>query len=190
MSDSTVIADASETLLKLLKESLAGIVAPDHVTLASPADIDLDNNPWLAIFLYQVAENHHLRDLGPERLSDDTMGYPPTVFDLYYLIIPYAATRETEYQILGRAMQTLAANRILKGARLQGSLEGTEEELHVRFHALSLEEMIRLWNSFNTKPYKLSIAYSLSFVKLDSTLAPLTIRPVVERLLRVEPNAG
>ena len=43
MSDYTVLADVSETLLQLLREQMTGLVASDHITLASPADVELDN---------------------------------------------------------------------------------------------------------------------------------------------------
>jgi hypothetical protein len=57
MSDYTVITDVSETLLKVLRDGVPGLVTSDHVVLASPADIELDTTPCLAVFAYHVGEN-------------------------------------------------------------------------------------------------------------------------------------
>jgi len=185
MSDYTVIADVSETLLKLLRDRLAGLVTSDHVTLASPAEIELDTSPWLALFLYQVTENPHLKNQEPARIDALTLQHPPVTLDLSYLVVPYAQTRENEHQILGRVVQVLGSDAVLQGPHLLGSLAGTEEVLRVTLHPLPMEEMLRLWTGFYSKPYKLSLSYQVSPVKVDRTLPALTVQPVVERVLRV-----
>src|SRR5215470_6355331 len=154
MSDYVVIADVGETLLKVLRDRLTGLVTPDHVTLASPAEVELDTSPWLAIFLYHVVENVHLRNPPLERLDSARLGAVPMPVDLFYLVVPYAQTRENEHQILGRVLQSFASEPIIRGSTLQGSLAGTAEELRVVYHPIHLEELLRLWGAFYNKPYK------------------------------------
>jgi hypothetical protein len=185
MPGSDVLADVSETLLKLLRDQLAGVVASDHVTLASPSDVEVDNAPWLALFLYQVSENQFLKNEPHERIDSSHRRIPPYVVDLSYLLVPYAQSRETEQQILGKVLQVLSSHQILKGSLLQRDLAGSDEELHVVFRPLSLEDMFRLWSAFPNKPYKLSLSYQVTPVRIDSVLPPLETKPVLEKLIRV-----
>lgn len=190
MSDYAVIADVSETLLKLLRERLAGLVASDHVTLVSPAEIELDTSPWLAMYLYQVAENPHLKTQEPARIDALTLQHPPVTLDLSYLAVPYAQTRENEHQILGRVIQILGSDAVLQGPLLQGSLAGTADALRVTLHSLPMEEMLRLWGGFYSKPFKLSLSYQVSPVRVDRALPAMGVQPVVERVLRVGGDHG
>jgi hypothetical protein len=190
MSDYTVIADVSETLLKLLRDRLAGLVASDHVALVSPAEIELDTSPWLALYLYQVGENPHLKGQEPMRVDALTLQHPPVTLDLSYLVVPYAQTRENEHQILGRVVQILGSDAVLQGSHLQGSLAGTQEALRVTWQPLPMEEMLRLWTGFYSKPFKLSLCYQVSPVRVDRVLPAVGVQPVVERVLRVGADHG
>src|SRR5687768_16956012 len=101
------------------------MIAPDHVTLASPAEIELDTSPWLAVFLYQVVPNPHLKNQPRERVDSGTQRPVPEWVDLFYLLVPYAQKREDEQKILGRVIQALGATPVLQGSWLQGGLAGT-----------------------------------------------------------------
>lgn len=188
MSDHTVLADVGETLLAILRTNMAGLVATDHVTLGSPSDLELDTSPWLALYLFQVTKNPQLNNEPPSRPDPEHALRPPVVVDLQYLLIPYAQTRENEAQILGRAMQVFADYPVLSGSWLQGSLAGSGEALRVSLQAIPLDEMVRLWTAFVGKPYKLSVAYFVTPVRIDSALPPISLQPVRERdlNLRVE----
>lgn len=184
MSDYTAIADVSDSLVQLLRDHLTGLVASDHVALASPVDVELDTAPWLILFVYQVDSNAYLRNELPERLDSTTYRPAPTTLDLYYMLVPYAAARDTEYQILGRVVQVLASFPVLTGSLLRGSLAGSAEELHVAPTALSMEDLLRLWNTFTNRPFKVSLAYQITALKLDSLAPPIRVTPVVERSTR------
>src|SRR5262245_7242744 len=181
----SAIADVSETLLKVLRDKLTGLVAPDHVVLASPADIELDTSPWLGWFLYQIAENPHLRNEDPTRTQPTQLEFAPTVVDLSYLAVPYAQSRDDELKIAGRVIQALAAQPVLRGAVLQRSLAGSDEELRVVPHSPTMDELSRLWTTFPSKPYKLSLGYQVTPVKIASARAPLVVQPVQERQIRI-----
>jgi hypothetical protein len=185
MGEHGAIADTSESLLRLLRERLNGLVASDHVTLVSPAEIELDTAPWLAVFLYQVLPNVALRNAEPERVNVSTRRPVPTTVDLFYLLAPYAQKREDEHKILGRAIQGLAATPVLRGSLLQGSLAGSDDKIRVICHPLALEEHLRLWHTFGNRPYKLSATYLVTPVGIESSAEPLVAPPVVERHLEV-----
>lgn len=185
MGDHGAIADTSESLLKLLRDRLNGLVASDHVTLVSPAEIELDTAPWLAVFLYQVLPTIHLRNAEPERVNVSTRRPAPTTLDLFYLLVPYAQKREDEHKVLGRAIQGLTATPVLRGSLLQGSFAGSDDRIRVLFHPLPLEEHLRLWHTFGNRPYKLSATYLVTPVSIESSAEPLVAPPVVERQLDV-----
>ena len=184
MSDAA-ISDTSETLLEILRQQLSGLVERDHVVLASPADVQLDTSPWLAVFLYQVAENPHLRNQEMTRPDPRQLAFPPTEVDLNYLMVPYAGSREDEQKILGRVIQAFAGRPVLRGSVLLRSLAGQDIELRVVPHALSTDELSRLWNAFPDKPFKVSLGYQVTPVRISSSRAPLDIQPVVERELTI-----
>jgi hypothetical protein len=186
VSDALVIADVSDTLLKLLRDQMSALITPDHITLASPAEVELDTSPWLTLYLYQIGENPHLKNEDMLRLDATRMQHPPLTLDLYYLVVAYAQSRDNEHQLLGRVLQIFASQPVMRGSWLQGSLSGTSEELRVTYHTVAMEDMLRLWNAFNNKPYKLSIAYQVTPVRIDSARPPLTIQPIVERTVQIQ----
>jgi Pvc16 N-terminal domain len=186
MGDHGAIADTSESLLKLLRDRLSGLVASDHVTLVSPAEIELDTTPSLAVFLYQVLPNAHLKNLEPERVGAGTLRPAPTTVDLFYLLVPYAQKREDEHKVLGRVIQSLNATPVLRGSWLQGSLLGSDDRIRVLFHPLAFEEHLRLWNAFGNRPFKLSATYLVTPVSIESSAEPFDAPPVVERRLQVQ----
>ena len=169
MSEYTAIADVTATLLNLIKDNTAGLLQQDRIIAASPADVSDDTLPLLSLFLYQVNENPHLKNDAMRETSAGALRYPPVSLQLYYLLTTYATTRETEHQIMGRAIQILNDNAILRGSLLQGSLAATFEELVVVMHPVPLEDMNRLWGMFPSKPYRLSVTYRVSTALIDST---------------------
>jgi hypothetical protein len=167
-----------------LRDNLGGLVASDHVTLASPVDVELDTAPWLILFVYQVDANAYLRNELPERIDAENYRPAPATLDLFYMLVPYATARDTEYQILGRVVQVLASYPVLTGSQLRGSLAGSAVELHVVPTTLSMEDLLRLWNTFTNRPFKVSLAYQVAAVELDSLQPPIHVTPVVERNVR------
>ncbi len=169
MSEYTVIYDITNTILNLIKTNTGGLLQQDHITAASPADISEDNQPHLSLFLYQVNENKHLKNQGMQETNTGALQYPPLPLNLYYLMTAYASSRETEHQILGKAMQILYDNTVIRGSLLQGSLAGTFEEIVLVMHPIPIEDMNKLWSMFSSKPYRLSVTYQVSTALIDST---------------------
>lgn len=188
MSDYTVIADVGETLVDLLKENMQDLITPASIILSSPGEIEAHDYPRLSLFLYQVVENAYLKNQEMQALNSDTLAYPPLTLDLYYLLTTYGSAQISDrtdraleaHKILGRAMRMLYDNAILRGSLLRGSLAGTNEELRLTLHPLSLEDTNRLWSSFPDEPYRLSVCYVVTPVKIDTTRR-MEVRRTIER---------
>ena len=169
MSEYTVIDDITNSMLNLIKTNSDGLLLPDHISAASPADITDDNPPRLSLFLYQIGENEHLKNQGMQQTDAGQLRYPPLSLNLYYLMTSYAQSRDTEHQIIGRAMQILYDNTVIRGSLLQGSLSGMFEQIIVVLNPIPLDDMNKLWSMFGSKPYRLSITYKVSTALIDST---------------------
>lgn len=182
------IADIGETLISLLQEGLSK--APFHlpkskIVLFSPGEIKAaEDPPRLCLFLYHVAENPHLKNRGMERITDERSKYPSLYLDLHYMLIPYESSNITdktdktveEHRVLGRSMQTFHDNAILRDPVLKGGLAGKGLEIKLTQNPVSLDEMVKLWQAFQTKPYKPSVCYLVTPVAVESNLEKYTKR--------------
>lgn len=163
MSDFTVINDISDTLVNLLKEETG-----KAVSMESPPDAGGDAAGRLSLFLYHINENQHLKNQGRSLDATGRLHYPGLPLNLFYLLTAYAQTRETELQLMARAMQVFADHAVIRGARLRGSLAGTLEEILIYFNPLSIDDMNKLWSLFGSTPYKLSVTYRVATALIDS----------------------
>ena len=168
------IKDVSLTLKKLIEDNLGDIGNKPEITFESPYEIKEEGRNKISIFLYHIEYNYHLRNLEPERVDHDKLKMPPLVLDLYYLITPYIFTSGNEDKvqdklIIGKIMQIFYDNPILTGSVLQGSLAGTDKELNLIFNPISLEDITKLWSSFQDVPYHLSLTYKVTPVTIEST---------------------
>jgi hypothetical protein len=186
MGSQTVLRDVGETLKTLVKKRIPELADENRITFDSPADLDPSPNARLSIFLYQITHNIYLRNCEPEPVGRDKMQAPPLALDLFYLFTPYAPNRETELIILENLMQFFYAQEVLKGEMLQGKLiECGNNEIRVVPHSFSFEEINKLWERFPNKPFKLSVSYMLTPLKVPSELAPYPITRVSEKVINV-----
>ncbi|MCT4593105.1 MAG: DUF4255 domain-containing protein [Anaeromicrobium sp.] len=168
----TAIADVGSSLVKLLQENLVPepIDKKENIGLCSPAD---KGDFQLTLYLYNIEESGEFRQTEMIKLPDGNLRYPPISFNLYYLLTAYSTAELKskaldEHKILGRAIQVLYDNAILRGNDLAGSLKGSDQDIRIQTKNLSYDEMMRIWN-FNDVPYNLSIAYRVGPVLIDST---------------------
>jgi hypothetical protein len=123
-----VIQDVDETLKELLVQK--GLVNLDTIDIR----FDLPNKEWVAtvtkptinLFLYDVRENHELRqNRGTFVRSDDTgvLGRPPVRIDLSYLITAWTTDVADEHQLLGNVLTTLLQFPLVPEDVLKGALQ-------------------------------------------------------------------
>jgi hypothetical protein len=172
MSSSAVIADVTDTLQNVLKTQQQPIVS-FTISLKSPADETADTGGKVNLFLLRVLENPFAKNQDWQPVGLDGLEYPPLALNLLYLVTPFAQGRLDEHRVLGEAMRVLYDHSIIKAPLLKGLLENTAEQLNVDLCPFNLEELTKIWNAFN-KPYRLSVAYEVRMVLIDST----NLRPI------------
>lgn len=193
MSNALAIAAVTKTLQKLIRQ---GIEQEDAGAEVSTQPLDKaggnGNTPKkINIFLYQSLANAAWRNLDmPNRVKPGETSKPPLALNLYYLITAYGKDNDIEdHRLLGIAMRILHDNALLHPKQIEGVLADSDlhnqvERISITPITLSLEEVSKLWGTFQTQ-YRISAAYQVSVVLIESAQAVKAPLPV---LSRGEPN--
>jgi hypothetical protein len=169
MSGYSAIEDTGRALVALLESELQGITITGDpvVQLISPGDIAADD-VHLSLYLFRVDESSHLKNAEPE-IENGVARPPPQALDLYYLLTAHLATQDPEtadsyqqHRILGRAIQVLHDNRVIRGAQSSG------DDLHLSIDSQSTDELTGIWSTFANKPYQPSVVYLVTPVVIES----------------------
>jgi hypothetical protein len=190
MSNALAIAAVTTTLRDLISRGLGSELGTGSVTTRS-LDLARENGNTgnqINLFLYhtQPSAAWRNRDL-PSRVKPGETGAPPLALNLYYLITAYGQNNDDilGHRLLGLTMQTLHDNTTLKPADLRLALADSDlhsqvERVHLTPITLNLEEMSKLWATFQTQ-YRISAAYEASVVLIDSRRSTKTPLPVLSR---------
>jgi hypothetical protein len=189
MSNALAIAAATATLRSLL---IHGLGIP-NVTVKPPDTARNDvSGDQVNLFLYQTAINAAWRNQDmPRQVRPGETGQPPLPLCLYYLVTAYGeGDDETKgHQLLGRAMSVLHDHPLLDADEIkqatQTDVAGSDlhdqiERVRITPQSLSLEELSKLWAAFQTH-YRLSAAYQVSVVLIESTRPTRAPLPVLTR---------
>jgi hypothetical protein len=163
-------------LRNLLDQVLNADLPGTKVTTRPPdkARADWTGNQ-VNLFLYQILPNAACRNMPPRQGKPGGEGRPPLALNLYYLMSAYGENEDDpdplSHRLLGLAMGFFHDHAVLSPLAIREALVGTDlheqgERASVTFQPLSLEEMSRLWNTFQT-PYRISVAYEVSVVLID-----------------------
>lgn len=176
----TAIADVGQTVVSLLRDRTGEAIDDEDIVLASPAADEPGEDVRLTVYLYDVRENEHLsNDRSRPRATGSPAG-AALVLDLYYLLTAHpktngssseATTRTAEqHEVLGRAMQILADNAVVRRPDLEEDLtEG--DALSVSIATTDRRDLLDIWGTFEDVPYRPSVAYVVSPVVIDSERA-------------------
>jgi hypothetical protein len=190
LSNHQAIAAVTATLRSLLNRGL-GV---NDVTVRPPDRVSTTNgSSHLNLFLYQTSQNAALRNMNiPPQAKPGETGTPPLSLNLYYLITAYGADDANEditsHQLLGRAMNVLHDHPLLGSQEIKdasSSVTGSDlhnqiERIRITPQPMTLEEMSKLWATFQTN-YRISAAYEVAVVLIESTRAAKTPLPVLKR---------
>jgi len=191
MSDFTAVLAVGQTLRKVLDAAISTSTDPElpqvPTTLASPKEVRATTTTTtpasaLSIWLYQVKRNPDLLNEPPRRISPDQVLAPDLPVDLYYLLTPVYKSTEGEQALLGKVLQALNDNAILRGSSLVPPLDPTTDELRVTLEAPALEDLTRVWTALE-EPYQLSVSYHVQLVRISSGREPVQSSPVLTREL-------
>lgn len=181
MSDSSAIASVTAALFHLLGNT--GV----PVTTLPPGDVGAGNNDRLNLFLYATDINPAFRNEPmPGSVPRGQSGPPPLALVLRYLLTAFGDNEDfSVHSTLGKGMLLLHDNPILTRSQLSGlvpdaGLAGQIEKVKITPVSLTLDDMSKLWTSFQTE-YRLSVAYEVSVVLIESTKSPSSPLPVLKR---------
>ena len=198
MSNSLAIAAATATLQAIVGQGVRA--EPDlndtTVTTLSPDKARDSNNSanQINLFLYQVLPNAAWRNRDmPHQVMPGESGNPPLGLDLYYMLTTYGrnndVTQPFSHQLLGRMMGVLYDHALLGSEEIRAAIAASMpasdldrqlERVRITLQPLSLEEISKLWTGFQTQ-YRLSVAYAVSVILLESTRPAKTPVPVLTR---------
>ena len=193
MSSYMAIAGVSATLRNLLQDRMEG--RPVTVTIAPPdLIVDDDNTSRINLFLYKVTENASLKNQEIPGTGSGDYGHPPLSLDLHYLLTAHGKSEKDEveaHQMLGDAMRVLHDYPYISDqltqihdpaphhAVLDPSLLGQFEKIKIILDNFSLEDFTKIWTAFS-KPFRLSAAYTVSVIQIETKLLRQFPRPVGE----------
>jgi len=209
MSNFLAIGGVSATLQALLRDRMelpTGMVRTDlQVSISTPQpedDTQAAEPTRVNLFLYRATENAFLKNqMIPGQGHPSEYGHPPLSLVLHYLLTAYGATddnglvNETRaHFLLGSAMRVLWDFPIITDQLttvnspatqiLHVSLRGEFEQVKICLDPLSLEDISKIWTAL-TRPYRLSAAYTVSVVQIESRRLRTLPAPVLTRRIHL-----
>ena len=187
MSNALAIAAVTTTLHSLLERILGVDVTTKPLDQARKTTAD-----QLNLFLYHTSFNGALRNMPmPSRAKPGETAEPPLALNLYYLVTAYGRNDNDSFahQLLGQAMGLLHDHPLLDPAEIRDAtladlpasdLHLQVERVRITPQPMMLEEMSKLWTTFQTQ-YRISAAYQVSVVLIESTRPVKTPLPVLAR---------
>jgi hypothetical protein len=152
------------------------------VTIVPPDDEkSAEKGARLNLFLYRVTENPHLKN----QEMPAAPGFPLLSLDLHYLLTAFGDGEDSDLEaqiILGDAMRVLHDHSLIteglykvqdglpagvQKSILDGSLKDQFESVKIYLDPMSFEDLTKIWTAI-TKAYRLSVAYRVSVVQMES----------------------
>lgn len=203
MSNDQAIAAVTLTIRSLLdREFNAPLMLPTDPDLTGtrvtvrPPDRARDGitGNQINLFLYQTHINAALRNTDmPLQTRPGERGFPPLPLDLLYLITAYGRDSQDPdvfaHRLLGRTMSVLHDTPLLTPGQIreatavelpQSDLHEQIEHVRITSQPISLEDLSRLWATFQTQ-YRVSIVYYMAVVLIESNRRTRAGLPVLRR---------
>jgi Pvc16 N-terminal domain len=194
MSNARAIAAATATLRHLLltQVPLIDTDLSDLEVTTQPLDLARKNitKAQLNLFLYQAVvsaawRNHDL----PAQVRPGETGNPPLALDLHYLLTAWGRgdsdNDSVSHRVLGCAMSLLGDHPVLGSAEIAAAMANNDlgdqiERVRIRTQPMGIEDMSKLWTIFQSQ-YRLSVAYEVGIVLIDSRRPARAPLPVINR---------
>lgn len=191
MSNALAIAAVTATLRNLLTAGLTNKIKGFAVTTKPPdlAGVANDTPNQVNLFLYHITYDAAWLNMNmPNQIKPNETGFPPLPLVLHYLISAYGdddAVDLVSHRLLGIAMRILHDHPLLGADEIKAALKGNDlgeqiERVRITPQPLTVDEMSKLWATFQTN-YRISTAYQVSVVLIESTRAAKTPLPVLRR---------
>jgi hypothetical protein len=194
MSNSLAIGAVTATLRNLLDKGIADEGGGLHATTLPPEKAQTfgqaDGAGRVNLFLYQTQISPAWRNMDmPRQIKPNETGQPSLALDLYYLLTAYERddgdASVIAHRLLGRAMRVLHDHPLLgtdeiRAALVNNDLADQIERVRITPQPMSMDEISKLWATFQVG-YRISAAYQVSVVLIDSTRLSRTPLPVLTR---------
>lgn len=200
MSDALAIAATTVALRNLLMNQVPALLEGSFGFDVSTSAPDVAGKDLaglrLNLFLYRVEPNAGWRNMDmPRQMRPGESGTPPLPLNLNYLLTVYNATGidadATSLRVLGAAMSVLHDHPLLGAQELRDTLLDDElqpisdvadqiERLRITQLPLTIDDLSKLWSAFQTS-YRMSVAYEVSVVLIDSRRPARAPLPVLRR---------
>ena len=184
MSSPDAIATVTATLRHLLSSAAASVTAQPPSTARGS-----ETGEQINIFLYGMQYNTAFSNAPlPGESRSGEAGRPPLALILKYMVTSYGANDDdiSGQQLMGRAMSILHDHPLLSAADIEGIIPNSRlhqqvERVRIIPDSLSLDDISKLWSSFQTAEYRLSTGYEISVVLIESTRVTRKALPVLKR---------
>jgi hypothetical protein len=184
MSNALALAATTRTLHNLLTQA-----TPNVTFLPLDKAHDAGATDQLNLFLFSTALAAAWRNSDPVGLAPGETGPAPLPLVLHYLVTAYATDEAGAHVLLGRAMSILHDHPVLDGQEIHDatSADLPDSNLHLQAERLRItplqittHDMFELWSGFSTN-YRISQAYEVSVVLIDSSRVSTAALPVLRR---------
>lgn len=187
MSSSDAIATVTATLQNLLTSATTAT----SVTTKSPGVARTANATasQINIFLYALHYNTAFSNSPmPNTTRAGESAHPPMALVLKYIITAYGEADDdiSGQQLLGQAMSLLHDHPLLGRSDIVGitpdsGLQDQVERIRFSPDVLSIDDISKLWSSFQSVDYRLSATYEASVVLIESQRPQVRALPVLRR---------
>ncbi|MFD0636006.1 DUF4255 domain-containing protein [Catenulispora yoronensis] len=187
MSDENVIAAVTKTLSGLILGALADIggagvdTKPPNELAAGGAD------KLVNLYLFQADVDGDLRNADRLDLAPGETGDQPFPLVLHYLLTPFVRRDpdSVAHKMLARAVRVLNDNPVLQRGELSAFAPDSNaaeqlDRIRITWQPLGEKDIYSLWSAFQT-PYRMSVAYEVRAVLIDSHRVPKAPVPVLRR---------
>lgn len=186
MSNSLAVAAVTATLRARLFSRLGG----PQVTVAPPNKApDAASGDHVNLFLYRADLNPAFRNADPPGWQPGESPKPVLPLVLHYLLAAYSNDEGKAHELLGAAMLALHDAPVLSGDEIRAAtaaaLPGSDlhlqpERVKITQETLSQDDIAKMWTAFGT-PFRMSSAYQVTAVLIDSALPGAAPMPVLRR---------
>lgn len=196
MSNALSIAAVTTTLRFLLQQRFdieGGGTIVTTKPLDKARDSSISNGNQVNLFLYHTQIHPGWRNMDlPDQVKPGETGQPLLPLNLYYLLTTFSQNDDypdpTSHRLLGLAMRVLHDHSVLTPADVKAALPANQdydldqqiEQMRIVYQPLTVEESFNLWSNFQA-PYRVSVAYEVAPVLIESGLTTKTPLPVIRR---------
>jgi hypothetical protein len=187
MSDARAIEAVTETMRSIVDAGVKRVSAGARAIAAPPHEVAASQEERINVFLYRTEVDGSLRNTDPPATTPGEIGHPALPLVLHYLLTPYAPDGNdlVAHRLLGGALQALHSHERLTSRDLAdlapfSDMSQQFEQVRISWQPLDDKDMYSLWSVFQA-PYRVSAAFEVRVVQIDSRVRGTAPLPVLRR---------